>query len=168
MKSIIFLALFLLVATASVLFVAVGLAKDGRPEFAAIENIEIGKTKKLSEIFSFSAQNFCVLQPYQDRVTLNSAFTERVNRYLSERNYVSSEGNFSFVMIGEEEIEVFTIDRSNYLDLLVSDKVTSSVEMALPKGFVPQDCARSEFASLLKIRAHERNYVVLGEMYQGP
>jgi len=85
-----------------------------------------------------------------------------VNEYLATTNFSSDEGHFSFVLVGDEAIDIVTFKRSQQLDVL-SDRRAISAAERLPKGFAPHGCASGENAALMKVRLRERSYVVLGE-----
>ncbi|MCV9943818.1 hypothetical protein OIU25_13065 [Rhizobium sp. BT-175] len=130
----------------------------------AFKSIPIGKTAKFSDLSSFDAQVVCLLQPYQDRLPSKDALTARVNMYLAANNYVADEGHFAFVLVGKETIEIAPFRRSEKLDVLAKHEVSSSIDVMLPKGYTPHDCASGESAGFMKIGLRARSYVVLGEL----
>lgn len=137
-------------------------AKAGSIERADIENIPIGVAMKFAELSSLSAQKICLLQPYQDRLHFDDAFASKVNTHLAAMNYVADEHRFAFVLVGNDVVEVARFNRSQQLDTLAK-QASFRIDAAIPRGFVPQDCAEGDFAALIKVEYGGRVYLALGE-----
>ncbi|WP_261333414.1 hypothetical protein [Rhizobium leguminosarum] len=153
---------FIFLATMALIACAAS-AKAGSLDEDAFKNIPLGKVTKFSNLSSFDTQAVCLLQPYQGRLSSKDALAARVNKYLAAKNYVPDEGHFAFVLIGKEAIEITTFNRSQKLDVLAKDEVSSPIAEMLPKGFAATDCASGQSAAFVKIEFRARTYVLLGQ-----
>lgn len=65
--------------------------------------------------------------------------------------------------VGHEAVSISEFDVSGKLDVLAPHGLKSAKPQYLPDGFKPTECSDSERASLVKVRAGDRTYVVFGE-----
>lgn len=142
---------------------AIGTAKEEQV-FNYLNDVEPGVVINLGDLFEMPDGYICALYPYQDALPSDVVESARINNYLFEMNYVSSESIWSFVVYNTEEINKFSFHRSERFDILSRSEIASGYQDALPKKFRPRECLDLKFAKLAKVEIDSRIFFVMGEV----
>lgn len=139
-------------------------ASSGPIDRAALVALPTGSSARVSDLIGAEIDRVCALGPYEDRLSEEEWHAGRVNAHLRSIRYTADEHRWAFLLIGEEQIEIASFDRSAELDLMSAYEAGRSRVDGLPQGFAPSVCARAKFAAFAKTADRDRAYVLLGEL----
>ncbi|MFK0329747.1 hypothetical protein ACIQUB_01330 [Rhizobium sp. NPDC090275] len=112
------------------------------------------------------AQDFdhiCVLTPYQNTLTDDVPYRDRVNEHLAKIKYQGDEGDLAIVLVSAAKVEVLHFTRSDQFDM--DGSMLASPRIAgLPTQFQPALCADRAHATFGKVERDSRAYIVLGKL----
>lgn len=147
-------ALFTAVLTASY---------PGNAALIDLNSLKPGYVQPARSSIAEDFDHICVLTPYQNTLTDDAPFRDRVNEHLAKIKYQGDEGDLAIVLVSAAKVEVLHFTRSDQFDM--DGSMLGSPRIAgLPIQFQPARCADRAHASFGKIERHGRIYIVLGKL----
>jgi hypothetical protein len=104
----------------------------------------------------------CVLTPYQDRVSDESAYAKEINGILRSSAFVANESHWALVFVGDGASRVIRVKRGRELDLMGHKEAMAVIGTDTLMRFELLACAPRNNAYLLVVRRSDRGYVTLG------
>jgi hypothetical protein len=129
-------------------------------EFASLKPGDVQPARSsIAEDFD----HICVLTPYQNTLTDDVPYRDRVNEHLAKIKYQGDEGDLAIVLVSAAKVNVLHFTRSDQLDMdgsmLASPRVAG-----LPTQFQPARCADRAHATFGKVERDSRTYIALGKL----
>jgi hypothetical protein len=129
----------------------------------ALLSAPVAHISKIDALTS-DAKAVCVLQPYQDRLHILGDIAASVNAHLAKVKFSSDEGHFTFVFARNHGIEIERIKRSQDLDFFSNRQMPAAISNALPHNFSQEDCVTGSSAAVIKVKFHERSFIIFGQI----
>ena len=140
--------------------------KDQLITFDALRaGMKFGEVISLSQFFNANEkiEKVCILYPYQDSFIVKDQDDQRANKYLKSAKYLGDESHWAFVFLSSVKVSLSRFNRSEKLDILAPHEVLNRKDFKMPNGLNPVVCSSIVKAKLIIVRAHNRNYIIMGE-----
>ncbi|MDD5585999.1 MAG: hypothetical protein PHY92_03455 [Alphaproteobacteria bacterium] len=128
------------------------------------DDIKVGEIVPLKKLNPNLAGTVCILYPYGRK--LNSVpddIMSKVNPFLESENVAFGEGEWAFIFINNDKIDL--AHYNIYKDLtILNPKPLKNLQEIIPTNFEPADCVEIEHAGLAKVFVFGRSSLMLGRI----